>query len=827
LHCIKETYVNRPINIGFAAAIAFWCLSVAGVRAQSTLAVNGQTSIVSAIGSSVEFAVTGQSGLLTALLIDRNAGPTNLFGLTIPLGLTPALVVEVVGVIPQSGTLNQQLQLPYVEALHAERFYFAAVSLDALAPSGLVVSNGVDLTVVARPELAGNALTTFPFFEHVASFNRLAPVSLAIDPRYSYVAGRTADIYVVPSQTATQWNTNTALVDARGAPQTVTFPVGATTIQQNTFVIDTGLLPGPDETAGAGDIRTAVGYDIVIDFGQDGVFDDGVDLIDGYDEDEAGFYVVRDLARGGLATNPSLGPYAVSVATYTGGSFLGQRTYYPSNIAMLGLLPLVVVSHGNGHDYTWYNHIGYHLASHGYVVMSHQNNTMPGSHTAADTTLSNTDYFLGNLTLINGGVFDGHIDVHNLVWLGHSRGADGVARAYDKLFRGVVTPANYVIGDIKLVSSMAPVDFGGWAGGSPILGGAGNGSHPHDANFHLWVAQADDDVNGCASSPEIYWYTLHERATRKRQSISLYGVGHGDLHDGGGSSVASGPALIGRPTTHQIMRGYLLALVNYHIRGDLAGRDYLWRQYESFRPVGAPTSAGVSVNLMFQDDAESGKYIIDDFQNQSFVSPNLATSGASVTIGVPSFVEGRCDDANNDFSDSINDPFNGFTFDNFDGIGNGRSDSFACVLSFDGGGDYDLTYDLSNANNRPNFSKFRYLSFRAAQGSRHPLTAAVLDDLTFSVALEDAAGNRSWINLGAYGGGIEEPYQRNTGFTSCGIGTGWNSEFETIRIRLTDFLNNGSGVNLAAIRKVVFGFGPSYGSTLGRIGLDEIELTTK
>ena len=164
MHCIKETYVNRPINIGFAAAIAFWCLSVAGVRAQSTLAVNGQTSIVSAIGSSVEFEVTGQSGLLTALLIDRNAGPTNLFGLTIPLGLTPALVVEVVGVIPQSGTLNQQLQLPYVEALHAERFYFAAVSLDALAPSGLVVSNGVDLTVVARPELAGNALTTFPFF---------------------------------------------------------------------------------------------------------------------------------------------------------------------------------------------------------------------------------------------------------------------------------------------------------------------------------------------------------------------------------------------------------------------------------------------------------------------------------------------------------------------------------------------------------------------------------------------------------------------------------------------------------------------------------------
>src|SRR5690606_12710598 len=138
----------------------------------------------------------------------------------------------------------------------------------------------------------------------------------------------------------------------------------------------------------------------------------------------------------------------VAEVTYTGGSFLGQIVYYPSNIASLGQLPIVIVSHGNGHDYRWYDHIGYHLASHGYVVMSHQNNTVPGSHTAGDSTLANTEYFLGNLATINGGLFDGHIDVQNMVWLGHSRGADGVARAYDKLFRNVMTPVNYAITDI-------------------------------------------------------------------------------------------------------------------------------------------------------------------------------------------------------------------------------------------------------------------------------------------------------------------------------------------------------------------------------------------
>jgi len=52
----------------------------------------------------------------------------------------------------------------------------------------------------------------------------------------------------------------------------------------------------------------------------------------------------------------------------------------------------------------------------------------------------------------------------------------------------------------------------------------------------------------------------------------------------------------------------------------------------------------------------------------------------------------------------------------------------------------------------------------------------VLGDLTFDVRLRDSQGGSSTINIGAYGGGIEEPYQR----TGCGSGTGWANEFETI-----------------------------------------------
>lgn len=809
--------------LSVAALAAVFALSASAVRSQ-TLALDGGTSIRRSIGGNCNVTVAGAVGAPVALALDLSPGPTIVGGVSIPLGLTPSMVVNVIGVIPPSGTLSYLQPIPFVESLHATQLWFAAVALDVSAPLGFTVSNGADMTLVVRPQLAGNPLATFPFFQHVDSINRSSPVSLGIDPRHSYVAGRTAHVYVVAAKSQTQWDSNPALVDARGAPQTVTFPAGATTIQQNTFLLNSGTLAGPVETPASGDARLSVPYDVVIDFGQDGQFTDGVDMIDGYSGDDAGFHVVRNLTLGGIATQTSRGPYAVTAIQYTGGTFLGQKTYYPTIIGTLGQLPLVVISHGNGHQFTWYDHIGYHLASFGFVVMSHENDTMPGSHTAATTTLTNTDWLLGRLTTINGGVLNNHVDSHKITWIGHSRGADGVARAYDQLFRGVFTPVNYAIGDIKLVSSMAPVDFGGWAGVAPTLGGNGNGSHPHDANFHLWVAEADADVHGCAGAPQVYWYGLHERATRKRQSISLYGVGHGDLHDGGGSSVADGPSLIGRTATHEIMRGYLLALVSHHIRGDAAAREYLWRQYESFRPIGAPTTTGVVVNMTLRDDAQAGRYVIDDFQNQSFASPNVATSGASVTIAVPSFVEGRADDANSDFTDSILDPFNGFTYDEFSQNGALRSDAFACVFSNDGAANRQLTWDLATATARPNFRDYGYLSFRAAQGSRHPLTTALLGDLTFSVALEDDAGNQSIVQIGAFGGGIEEPYQRNSGPT-CGTGSGWNSEYETIRIRLTDFLNNGSTLDLAKVRKLRFLFGPGFGSTQGRLALDDIELT--
>ena len=169
----------------------------------------------------------------------------------------------------------------------------------------------------------------------------------------------------------------------------------------------------------------------------------------------------------------------------------------------MGELPLVVVSHGNGHQYfRWYDHIGFHMASYGYVVMSHQNNTGPGIQTASITTLGHTDAFLDQLDTIEGGVLDGHVDSSNIIWIGHSRGGEGVARAYDRMHDD----------ELRHVQLLDRRHQAHQLDCADRLPERTPGAHPHGANYHLWTGGADADVNGCASCDLCQTFHLHDRA---------------------------------------------------------------------------------------------------------------------------------------------------------------------------------------------------------------------------------------------------------------------------------------------------------------------------
>ena len=113
-----------------------------------------------------------------------------------------------------------------------------------------------------------------------------------------------------------------------------------------------------------------------------------------------------------------------------------------------------------------------------------------------------------------------------------------------------------------------------------------------------------------------------------------------------------------------------------------------------------------------------------------------------------------------------------------------------------------------------------FLSLRCCQGTRHPRTVALGGTLAFRTVLRDADGTTSGINFGVYGS-LTHPYLR----TGEGSGAGWANEFSTARIRLADFENDGSGIDLSRIVAVRLEFGAGCGATQGRIGIDDIELT--
>jgi hypothetical protein len=568
----------------------------------------------------------------------------------------------------------------------------------------------------------------------------------------------------------------------------------ATNIQANSFQV-----AAPSELSGAAGTGLGVGYDVVLDCNQNGLLD-ADDYIDGRNN-EAGFYIVHDTAATGPLAVTELTfnlPSAVGSTYGIPATHLGQNVFYPTAIATLGQLPLIVISHGNGHNYQWYDHLGQHLASYGYIVLSHANNTGPGPNSAAITTLGHAEAFINQVAAgaIAGGALSGHLNPAKIVWIGHSRGAEGVAIAYNRIFNTTYVPINFNRSGIRLISSMLPTDF------YPA------DANPRDANYHLWTASGDSDVNGSADCDHCQTYHLHDRAFGNRQSTTVQGTGHAWFHNGGGSSTYfDGPCSIGKATTHKIELGHFLPLIKRYVDDNIPAIDFLTRQYESFRPIGVPTSDScIVVSHEYYDASPGGTVVLDNYQ--AGTASTISSSGAAVTFTVTNLNEGRLDDNNSDFSWTGTDSFNGSTQA-------GPSDASRGVV-FDWNG-IDRFYEWEVPISERNFTDNLFLSLRGAQGTQHPNTLANLGDLTFTVSLRDASGTSSSIRIDAYGGGgLEKPYARNGG---------WHNEMETVRLRLSDFLNNNSGLDLGNISAVRLNVGPSWGSSQGRVVIDDLVLS--
>ena len=636
--------------------------------------------------------------------------------------------------------------------------------------------------VPVAEELAAVPRTGFPFAARVGTFLTGSVVHVAVDTdRFPALRGRTVNAYVVVDRDRAAWASDPTLPDAPGSAWPIAF---GEDLAGGVRPLPTGSLPGPVGLA------FSRGYDLVLDVDGSGTLSGG-DLIDGLDG--PGFHLVANASAAGPLAVTAVSSWDTNDPAIL-STFQLQRVWYPSDIASMGPLPLVVISHGNGHSYTWYDYLGSHLASWGLVVMAHQNNTSPGIESASTTTLEHTDAILAAPSTLAGGALAGKIDATRIVWIGHSRGGEGVVRAYDRIFDGTYTPSLYTLASIRMLASIAPTDF---------LGSAS--ANPHAANYHLLYGAADGDVCGCPDSDIGDSFNLLERATGERASTYVHGADHNDFNCCGVDDFAgpSGTA-IGRPAAQVVARATYLALIRHFLDGDPAAREFLWRPYEDLRPSGV--AATVQASLEWKPPIAS---VIDDFQTQTALA--VSSSGGAVSIvAATNPLEGLMNDINTTFTWATSDPWNGMT--------RARAGESTRGLVFDWTVPASVEFSVVAALR--DFTASEFLSLRAAQGTRHPRTVALAGPAQFTVTLVDGTGRASSLAIAAAGAVVRRPYQR----TGYGTGAGWQNEFAAVRLRIADFAAGGREIDLSDIVAVRLEFGGGAGSSEGRLAIDDLRI---
>src|SRR5690606_25748930 len=293
----------------------------------------------------------------------------------------------------------------------------------------------------------------------------------------------------------------------------------------------------------------------------------------------------------------------------------------------------------------------------------------------------------------------------------HSRGGEGVVRAIDKIETGLYAPQNYTLDDLDITSSIAPTVW------------LATLSQPHDENYHLLFGASDGDVCGCPHRNDRQSFQLLERATDRRQSTYVHGASHNDFNCCGFDDFTGPPSTrLGRPEAQKVALGAWTALAERYLRDNPATEEHIWRQYESFAPPAVTPTATVVNELAAET---SRRLVIDDYQS----APGLAeaSSGATVEYTVTEVYEGVMADNNTDFTWTPTDPMNGMTRAD----PSAGDDTAGVVMQWDQQAHYSFHLTPAQRDARG----YEFLSLRACQMTRHPLTVARLEDLTFSVEL--------------------------------------------------------------------------------------------
>jgi hypothetical protein len=509
--------------------------------------------------------------------------------------------------------------------------------------TGLVVRDRYQRSLCMRGsclnvlQIAGRWIGEWPYMRFTDTFQVGENIYGALDPAAlpASLIGKMVALYVVRHKTAAEWNRDASLanLDILGGNGAV-----PRLMTQSSCINANWRLLWPAASL-AGD------YDIVADFGNntgvardfrpDNVFDQEIDIIDGYFM--PGFRVVADPTTDRDPSVAEIGSLQYDETTegflhVTGEDALHPGIHltwdvplkatvrFPADVpgATVDLIstarpnyPLVVLVHGNGRDggYMGYDYLLDHLAHNGFIAASIHMEPNEGWTDRARVLRGHLEILFRR--------FGPHVQ-NNIGVMGHSRGGEAVAIA-TRLNADESWGYN-----INAIISLAPTDRL-----SEHLGGPAAFAHP----YLVIYGSLDGDVAG----PTNTGFRLYDRASGMKKSMAfVYRACHGRFNTVWGDEEFDQPLLtladrvrvLSADAHHQIAMGYMSAFFRLHLRGEA--------QWEGiFRGEWMPAAVeiaghdfdgeGMRIFMQYEDTTVR---TVDDFEG-----PHSATSWSTSTIG--------------------------------------------------------------------------------------------------------------------------------------------------------------------------------------------------
>ena len=262
---------------------------------------------------------------------------------------------------------------------------------------------------------------------------------------------------------------------------------------------------------------------------------------------------------------------------------INGRVWYPETGD--GPFPLVLVVHGNHNmkDFSdpGYEYLGEHLASHGYILASVDENFINGGLRQENDArgwllLEHLKVWQGWNETSDGNPFFGKVDMDNITLMGHSRGGEAVTHAalFNELERypddaSVIFDYGF---SIKSIVSIAPVDG--------QYKPAGKFTELRDINYFTLHGSHDADVTSFNGDRIYNRLQFSEGTDYFKSTLYLYRANHGQFNTVWGPTDTGAPrslllnraALLDGEDQRKIAKVFITAFLEASIRGD---REYL------------------------------------------------------------------------------------------------------------------------------------------------------------------------------------------------------------------------------------------------------------